>query len=400
MGETAVQEQPTADAAAPGTQLQTRPPDAPMTRTGAMSFGLAPTTIDEAWRLAGILAKSKMVPKNYQGEAEDILVAMLHGNDLGLSPTASLSSIAVINGKPGVYGDGFLGVIQSKPAYQRHVEFYELHDGTKVKSLRKEDYDHDETKAVSMFWRKGNPDPFVQEFSIGTAKRAKLWGKEGPWSNYPARQLMWRARGFAGRDGFAAELRGIKMAEELLDTPDDVIDQAPAIQAQPAEPVRRSAKQLQEPAPEPPAAGLTPAQAAGFTPAPENQTQSAPVADTGAQKPAGAGKTPAAAADTKAKPQAFQQVGLGQVVRNVRITDTKVVQGKDGAGLHYEIQGDNAAAGSKVAATQTWLTPDEELYRAAASCEGSDSRFTVTCHTAKTKDNKKTFLVITGLEGN
>jgi hypothetical protein len=395
-------EQPAAEQPA-GTQLAPRP-EAPLTRTGAMSFGLGPATIDEAWRLAGLLAKSKLVPKDYRNEPEDILVAMLLGNDVGLSPTSALSSIAVINGKAGLYGDGFLGVIQSKPAYQKHVEYYELADGTRVKSLPQDAYTNDETKAVSIFWRKGNPDPFTQEFSIGAAKRAKLWGKQGPWSDYPARQLMWRARSFAGRDGFAAELRGIKMVEELLDTPDDIVDQAPAPATNyaPPEPVRRSAKMpshLTQEAPAAAADGLTPAQSAGFTAPPDNQVQPEPPTSNGAQKPAGAGKTAAAAAE--AKLEDFKQVGPGQVLKNVRITNTAMVvdNAKQGGGTRYEIQGDTAAAG-KPGATQTWVTHDEQLYRAAASCEGTDSRFSVTWHTAKTKDGKKEFKVITGLEGN
>jgi hypothetical protein len=187
--------------------------DAPLTRAGAMGFGLVPRNFDEAWRMANIFAKSSLVPKQYFGKPEDIIIAMQYGAEIGLPPMAALQSVAVINGKPGVYGDGFLGVIMSKPAYAKHLEYYELADGTKVKSLREIDHNDNDTKAVSMFWRKGNPEPFVSEFSIGDAKRAKLWGKEGPWTTYPARQMKWRARGFAGRDGFAGELRGVKMAK-------------------------------------------------------------------------------------------------------------------------------------------------------------------------------------------
>ena len=84
------------------------------------------------------------------------------------------------------------------------------------------------------------------------------------------------------------------------------------------------------------------------------------------------------------------------VVKNVRITDTKVVAAGKSGPSHYEIVGDNGAG--RVGASQTWTTTSEELYRAAASCEGSDSRFTVTCHTAKSADGKREVLVITGLE--
>ncbi len=49
------------------------------------------------------------------------------------------------------------------------------------------------------------------------AKKAGLWGKAGPWSQYPKRMLQMRARSFALRDKFADALSGLIMAEEAQD---------------------------------------------------------------------------------------------------------------------------------------------------------------------------------------
>lgn len=56
-------------------------------------------------------------------------------------------------------------------------------------------------------------------FSVADAKKAGLWGKQGPWQQYPARMLQLRARGFALRDAFPDVLRGIISAEEARDMP-------------------------------------------------------------------------------------------------------------------------------------------------------------------------------------
>ena len=48
-------------------------------------------------------------------------------------------------------------------------------------------------------------------------KKAGLWGKAGPWSQYPKRMLQMRARSFALRDKFADALSGLLMAEEVQD---------------------------------------------------------------------------------------------------------------------------------------------------------------------------------------
>jgi hypothetical protein len=56
-------------------------------------------------------------------------------------------------------------------------------------------------------------------FSVADAKRAKLWGKSGPWTQYPKRMLAMRARGFAIRDAFPDAMRGMITAEEAQDYP-------------------------------------------------------------------------------------------------------------------------------------------------------------------------------------
>ena len=65
------------------------------------------------------------------------------------------------------------------------------------------------------------PDGTVCErrFSVADAKNAGLWGKQGPWKQYPDRMLAMRARGFAARDGAADVLGGLYLSEELQDTP-------------------------------------------------------------------------------------------------------------------------------------------------------------------------------------
>jgi hypothetical protein len=57
------------------------------------------------------------------------------------------------------------------------------------------------------------------KFSVEDAKRAGLWGKQGPWSAYPKRMMQMRARGFALRDAFPDVLKGLITAEEAEDYP-------------------------------------------------------------------------------------------------------------------------------------------------------------------------------------
>ena len=171
-----------------------------------VSQGFAPATLDEAMKFSEMLAKSSMVPRQYQGKAEDVLVACQWGREIGLAPMQALQNIAVINGKPSVYGDAAMALVQASPVCEDIEEFIEG-EGTP------------NPVAVCIAKRKGRK-PVKATFSVEDAKRAGLWGKQGPWQAYPKRMMQMRARGFALRDAFPDVLKGLITAEEAQDYPD------------------------------------------------------------------------------------------------------------------------------------------------------------------------------------
>lgn len=172
--------------------------------------GFAPTTLTEAIEFSKMLSSSTMVPKQYQNKPEDILVACQWGYELGLQPMQALQNIAVINGRPSVYGDAAMALVQASPMCEDISESIEG-DGTP------------NPVAVCTAKRKGRA-PVVARFSVEDAKRAGLWGKQGPWTQYPKRMLQMRARGFALRDAFPDVLKGLITQEEARDIPaDDIV---------------------------------------------------------------------------------------------------------------------------------------------------------------------------------
>lgn len=197
--------------AADDSALTPRPPDRTPVR-----FGEIPRTIDEAWRIATIFAKSRIVPEAMRERPEDVFVAMQLGAELGLSPTNAVQTIAVINGRAGIFGDGFLAVIVRSPLYVAHEEYFEVH-GKRVDNVTDEDLKDPTTVAVCTMWRREVERPLTRRFSIADARRSGLAKKSGPWQEYPQRMLMYRARGFAGRDLFPDVLKGIVPGEEIPD---------------------------------------------------------------------------------------------------------------------------------------------------------------------------------------
>jgi len=180
------------------------------------NFSLVPATLDEAMKYSEMIAKSDVVPKDYKGKPENVLVAIQMGMELGLPPLQALQNIAVINGRPGVYGDSLIAICRAHPAFESIVETF----------------DEANMEATCVAKRKGE-EPQTQTFSKTDAEIAGLWKKQGPWTQYPKRMLQMRARGFALRDVFPDALRGVQLIEEIQDIPPEK-DITPAKETDPA----------------------------------------------------------------------------------------------------------------------------------------------------------------------
>ena len=186
--------------------------------TQKQHFSLAPKDLDEAMRFADMLAGSSIVPKDYIGKPGNCLVAIQWGMELGLQPMQAMQSIAVINGRPSLWGDAMLALVKAHPAFEWIKE------------------ECDGNVATCTIKRRGEPE-VVQSFSLEEAKRAGLTGKQGPWTQYPKRMLQMRARGFALRDAFPDALRGVVSAEEARDTPAERdMGAAEVVSSRPAQP--------------------------------------------------------------------------------------------------------------------------------------------------------------------
>ena len=165
---------------------------------------LAKENFEHYFRIANMMAKSEMVPKGYKDKPQDVLIAMEMGRALHLSPLSAIQNIAVINGKPALYGDAILAVCSGHPDFENIEETPILGVGNKVIGY---------TCTV----KRKNRSPVSQSFTVEMATEAGLWGRQGPWKSYPARMLQMRARTFALRDSFADALGGVRVVEEVQD---------------------------------------------------------------------------------------------------------------------------------------------------------------------------------------
>lgn len=174
------------------------------------TFTLEPRNLAEAMEFAKIIAGSDMVPKDYINKPGNVLVAVQTGAEVGLKPMQSLQGIAVINGRPAIWGDAMWALVTS------HPEFESFSD------------DNTDSKSTIVLKRRGQP-ALTRSFSMDDAKKAGLAGKSGPWATNPKRMLQMRARAFACRDLFADALKGIKSIEEVRDYQEQEKDMGAAV---------------------------------------------------------------------------------------------------------------------------------------------------------------------------
>ena len=176
--------------------------------------GIQPQNMDELYRVATAVSQSGLAPKGIE-TPQAIFVALEMGLEVGLPMMASLQNIAVINGRPTIWGDAQLAIVRSTGQLETFEEWYE--SGGK-RLTRNPSTFSDDTTAVCKLKRAGC-EVWESAFSVADAKRANLWGKAGPWSQYPARMLRFRARSFGLRDQFGDALKGFRTTEEAQDDP-------------------------------------------------------------------------------------------------------------------------------------------------------------------------------------
>lgn len=158
--------------------------------------------LDQAWRAAGILARSRLLPKalyanNPEQTQANVTLVLWYGAELGLPPMQAIQSIYVVNGKPQLSGQLWLSKVR-EAGHQafiacRHCdrppEQHPPHDTEEEHRYAK---DHDETRCTVTIVRGDTGDRHSETFTIEDAQRAGLTSKD-VWKSWPRRMLQWRA---------------------------------------------------------------------------------------------------------------------------------------------------------------------------------------------------------------
>ena len=169
-------------------------------KSGGKPMPIVPQDYDGCYRMAQVLSASNMTPKGV--DVNDTCVAIMMGMEIGLTPMNAIQNIAVINGRPSIWGDAAMALVRGSGLVEYIEENQFEENGKKV--------------ATCKVHRKGEPNAHTVKFTQQQAITAGLWGGN-VWKKYPERMLQMRARAYALRDVFPDVLKGISIAEEVRD---------------------------------------------------------------------------------------------------------------------------------------------------------------------------------------
>lgn len=162
------------------------------------TFSLRPRNFEEAYRFANLIATSDLIPKEFRDKPANVLVAVQLGMELGVSPMQALQNIAVINGRPMIFGDLLPAII-----FQSGL----------LESIHEEG----DEKAASCTVKRKEHEPITRTFTMAEAEKAGLPARNPTYKTYPKRMLQMRARALALRDMFPDVLKGVAVREEVED---------------------------------------------------------------------------------------------------------------------------------------------------------------------------------------
>lgn len=174
---------------------------------GALTMWNDTKLMNLAYRTAGMLSKSGLVPDNYRNSPENCLIAIDLANRQGLSPMMVMQNLYIVKGKPAWSGSFCAAAINgcgkfTPLEYVFVGEAGALSEGCFARATRLSNG----TQCIS------------ETITMQMARDEEWLGKKGSkWKTMPRQMMMYRAASFFARAHCPEVLLGIQTVEEVQD---------------------------------------------------------------------------------------------------------------------------------------------------------------------------------------
>lgn len=165
-------------------------------------------------RAAQMLAKSSLVPQNYQGKPEDCFIAAEMAARMNISPIFVMQNLYIVKGRPSWSGQACTAMINNSGKFKNVRPVYTGKEGTDtwgcyVTATRISDGEQVDGTEVTIKMAKDEvwyhkPDKYGKETS--------------KWPTMPKQMLAYRAAAFFARVYCPDALMGLQTYEEVIDS--------------------------------------------------------------------------------------------------------------------------------------------------------------------------------------
>lgn len=167
-------------------------------------------SMNDKMQYAQALAQASLLPKQYQRNPGNVLLAVELGESLGIPPIQAINTVHVIEGKPSA-SSGLISALVRRAGHTLRVK-------------------GDDQSATAEIVRSDDPDfTYSVTWDMGRARNAGVTGKDN-WKKYPAAMLKARAITEVARDACQEALMGVQYTPEelgaVVDEEGNVVDQS------------------------------------------------------------------------------------------------------------------------------------------------------------------------------
>src|SRR5688572_26342330 len=169
-------------------------------------------TFDHAQRVAKMLSSSTLIPKEFQGNIQNTMIALEMANRIGASPLMVMQNLYIVHGKPSWSSSFIIAALNSCKRFSPLR--FELTGEGDAMACYAWAYEHETKEKIT--------GPTV------TIKMAKAEGwveKNGSkWKTMPELMIRYRAAAFFGRLYAPEIMMGMQTREEIVDVAHSVVD--------------------------------------------------------------------------------------------------------------------------------------------------------------------------------
>lgn len=172
----------------------------------ALSIFRGQNSFAAGMKMANTLASSTLVPKAYQGNVQNCIVALEMSNRMGVSPLMVMQNLHIIQGKPSWGSPFIIGLINSCGRFTR-LQFKFSGSG--------DDY------GCIAYTNDKKTDELIEGPKVDWKMvKAEFWlQKDGSkWKTMPELMFQYRAASFFGRLHVPDLMFGMQSVEEVIDT--------------------------------------------------------------------------------------------------------------------------------------------------------------------------------------